>query len=473
MSRRYEVAVIGSGPGGYVAALAAGRRGLRACLIEREAWGGVCLNTGCIPTKALTAVAHAMRTIKQASALGIRVGEARVDLPAVMARNARIIATLQQGLTGLLRQQGIELIAGEASFEDAHTLRLASGGRTELLAAERVIIATGAQPSSGPWTFDGVRRLSYRHLLAMTELPASLLIIGGGVIGCEFASCLAHFGVAVTIVEQQPQILPGEDPEAVRVLARSLQAQGVALLTGTTVQELNDSSEGVQARLTSGQVVKARRCLIAIGQRPNVQGLGLERLGIKIDGGIEVDAHLLTSQRHIAAVGDCLAGHGLAHLASAEGWLAVRNLCEKTPDALDRTRVPRCVYADPELAHVGMLESEAPASCRVSRFSFAALGKSLCDEEPEGFVKLVVDAATGRVLGATIVGSQASSLIHLAVLAIHQGLTARQLAHTVTAHPTLPEAVSEAAAQIYGEALTTSITARAPRRGQTPQLEGV
>ncbi|MBI3320255.1 MAG: dihydrolipoyl dehydrogenase [Candidatus Omnitrophica bacterium] len=456
----YDLAVIGSGPGGYVAALAASRRGLRVALIERERLGGVCLNVGCIPTKALIAVAQTMRRIHQAAAVGIHVDNVRLDYPAVIERNQRIMSQLRDGLTGLLRRQGIALTTGEAAFEDAHTLRIIREQETSTLSAERFVIATGASPNAGPWRAETRHLLTYRDLLSVTSLPKSLLIIGGGVIGCEFASCWSGFGVAVTIVEQQPSLLPGEDQEAVRLLVRHLQQRGVVIHTGATIQTLTASPQGVHATLAAGQSLEAEQCLIAIGQRPNSRGLGLESLGIETDRGIEVNEWLLTSQPHIAAIGDCLAGHGLAHVASAEGLLAVRNLYERVPESLNHRLVPRCVYTDPELAHIGLTESQAVDAVRVSRFSFAALGKSVCDEDTEGFVKLVIDAATEKVLGATIIGAQASSLIHLAVLAVQHGLTARQLAHSITAHPTLPESISEAAAQFYGEGLFSDRKAR-------------
>lgn len=460
MHPRYDLVVIGSGPGGYAAATAASRRGLRVAVIERAQLGGVCLNVGCIPTKALIAVAQTMRRIHQASALGIRVEGAHLEYDRVLARNLRIIARLREGLASLLRHHRIELISGEAIFDDPHTLRVTQDGRTMGVSAERFVIATGASPSAGPWQFDGDRVLSYRDLLALASLPQSLLIIGGGVIGCEFASCFASFGVPVTLVEQQPALLFAEDQEAVRLLVRSLQARGVTIHTGTTVTTLTASSDGVRATLSSAQTIHAQRCLIAIGQQPNSHGLGLESLGVQTDHGIRVDERLFTSQSHMAAIGDCVAGHGLAHWASAEGLLAVRNLCERTATSLDPRLVPRCIYTDPELAHVGAVDSPTGGPVRVSRFSFATLGKALCDEGPEGFVKLLVDESTDTVRGATIVGVQASSLIHLAVLAMQHGLTARQLAQSITAHPTWPEAVSEAAAQVYGEALYSAVSAR-------------
>jgi len=466
--RAFDVVMLGSGPGGYAAALTAGRRGLRAAIVERGAIGGVCLNVGCIPTKALIATSHLLRRVRQAE-LGVRVGPVALDYSQVHARMQRIVEQCRQGMTTLLRQHQIEIIAGGGRFEDAHTLRV-SGQAEERLRADRFVVATGGSPSPGPWAFDGSRIVSYRELLRRDTLPSSLLIIGGGVIGCEFASCLSSFGVPVTLIERETQLLPLEDAEAVRLLTHQLQAQGVKVLTGAAVQSLTTMDDAVEAIVSSpsasdggSQRVQADVALIAVGQRPNSQDLGLEALGIQTQRGIVVDRWLRTSQPHIAAVGDCVPGHGLAHLASAEGIVAVRNLLDEPMVSLDEQPVPRCVFTDPELAQVGITEAQAPASARISRFAFAALGKSLCDGEAEGFVKLVVDAETDRVLGTTILGAQASTLIHSAVLAIQHGLTAKQLARTITVHPTLPEAFSEAAAQVHGEAIYTKGYVRSPR----------
>jgi len=456
----YDLAIIGSGPGGCAAALTAARRGARVCLIEREAWGGVCLNVGCIPTKALVAVAHLIRRIQRAPQLGVKIHGYDVDYAAVLARNQRIVTTLRKGLADLLRREGVELVQGSASFASPTQVTITQDGQTRQFDATRFLLATGGRPMPGPWVFDEERFLSYRGLLALTTLPSSLLIIGGGVIGCEFASCFSAFGVRVTLIEQQPQLLPAEDPEAVRWLTRRLEADGVAILTGKTVQRLERSSSGVNATLTDGVVVTAERCVIAIGQQPNIESLQLAAASVACGRGVTVDASLRTSQPHIAAIGDCLEGHGLAHWASAEGAIAVRNLLGDPSESLDAEDVPRCIFTDPEIAQVGLIQPQAGEQIRVSRFSFAALGKSHCDEETEGFVKLLVDPSTDRLRGATIVGANASSLIHYAVLAIQQGLTAKQLARTITAHPTLPEGITEAAAHLYGESLC--VAARSP-----------
>lgn len=458
----YDVAVIGSGPGGHAAALTAARRGQRVALIEREQLGGVCLNIGCIPTKALLAVAHLIRRLREAPKFGVTVRGYDLDFPAVMARNERIVSTLRRGLSDVLRHERVEMVSGSAAFEDPHTLVITAKGLSRSVDVQRVILATGARPSPGPWVFDERVILSYRGLLSLTALPKRLLIIGGGSIGCEFASCFSVFGTQVTIVEQQPQLLPLEDPDAARWLTRRLEAQGALLRTGTTVRELTTSTNDVTATLSDGTTITADRCLVAIGQQPNVESLQLPAAGVSCGRGVTVDPFLRTSQPHIAAIGDCLEGHGLAHWASAEGALAVRNLLGDPPEPLDAHDVPRCVFTDPEIAQIGPMGAPEDDTCRISRFSFAALGKSHCDEETEGFVKLSVDRATDRIRSATIVAANASSLIHYAVLARRHGLTAKQLARTITAHPTLPEAITEAAAHLYGESL--AVAARAAAR---------
>jgi len=469
MPAAYDLLVVGSGPGGCAAALAAARRGLRTGLIEQAQWGGVCLNVGCIPTKALLSVARLYRRLGRADRWGIRLQGYALDYPAVRARTERIVGELRRGLTDLLRREGVDLIPGRAAFDGPSTVVVSHEGGSSSLEARHLILATGASPAAGPWAFDERWLLSYRGMLSLDAVPRSLLIIGGGSIGCEFASALSAFGTQVTLVEQRAQLLPTEDPEAIRWLTRRLEADGVAVRTGAAVTRLEAASSGVTATLSDGTSCVAERALIAIGQRANLEPLRLSTASVACGRGITVDRLLRTNQPHIAAIGDCLDGHGLAHWASAEGALAVRSLLGDPVEPLEPWEVPRCVFADPELASIGPLESQLEGPVRVSRFSFGALGKSHCDEETEGFVKLLVDPATDRIRGATIVGADASSLIHLAVLAMRSGLTAKQLARTVTAHPTLPEAVTEAAAHLYGESLAVAAR-KAPAAGGVGSL---
>lgn len=466
-----NLAVVGSGPGGYAAALAAARKGLSVRLIERNAWGGVCLNVGCIPTKALLAVSHFLRKLDQAESMGVELDGYRVNFSKVKTRMEGIVDDLRKGLLGLLKQDGVQLIQGSARFLNPNTLEITHEGVSRKLKADHVIIASGARPSAGPWSFDEERLVSYKGLLALDERPDSLLIIGGGAIGCEFASCFAAFGTKVTLIEQEAQLLPGEDPDAVRWLSRRLTQQGVSVRVRTRVEDLTIQESHVRAAIAGSDTLEVERCLIAIGLVPNVEGMDLEKAGVVYErDGITVDDTLRTQNPNIAAIGDCLPRHGLAHWASAEGVLAVKNLTGEVSDALIESEVPRCVYTDPEIAHIGPNAVALKDTVRVSRFSFGALGRSHCEGDTEGFVKLFVDTKTEALRAATIVASNASSLIHHAVLAIRHGLSARQLAETITAHPTTPESITEAAAMLYGESLVVSAKLKPRARPVGPPL---
>lgn len=470
MTSSYDLLVIGAGPGGYVAAIRARQLGARVLLVEQEAVGGVCLNHGCIPTKALVAAADLVHRIKQAGEFGIDVPPPRVDYARMLARNAAIIGQLRDGIQHLVTARSIDLRLGRAAFAGPHEAVIerdgppasadqrGRAGARETVAARHVILATGASPRPLPGLpFDGRRILSYKDLLAQQELPQRLLIIGGGAIGCEFASLLHEFGTAVTLVEQEAQLLPGGDPDIARRLSMSLERRGVRVHVGTTAAQITAGSHGVTAALSSGETVEAAQALVAVGQSPRVEALQLEAAGVRCGrAGIPVDAHLRTNVPHILAIGDVVGEHGLAHVASYEGRQAAENLFGQAAPR-DYRVVPNCIFTYPEIASVGLSEAEARAAgtyaVKTSGFHFGGLGKSQVLGETEGLVKLVGDERTGALLGGIIIGHQASSLIHVLTLALQTRAPLRELASVITAHPTLPESISEAAAAFFGEAI--------------------
>ncbi len=463
----YDLIVIGAGPGGYTAAIRAKQRGARVLLVEEDALGGICLNHGCIPTKALVACADLVRRVRQAQDFGIATGPPRIDYARMLARNGAIIDRLRDGIKHLVTARDIHLRIGRARFLDPHHLRVESGAAGETVTGANIILATGAAPRPLPsLPFDGHRVLSYKDLLTQTTLPERLLIIGGGSIGCEFASILQEFGTAVTLVEQQPHLLPGQDADIARRLLMSLERHGIKVHAGATVNDLRVASGGVSATLSSGETLEATHVLVAVGQSPRVDGLGLEAAGVRTERrGIPVDAHLKTNVPHILAIGDVVGEHGLAHVASYEGLRAAENLFGQAVPR-DYRVVPNCIFTYPEIASVGLSEAEARAAgtydVKTSGVPFGALGKSQAIGETEGVVKLIGDARTGELLGGVIIGHQASSLIHVLTLALQARVPLRELASVITAHPTLPESISEAAAAFFGEAI--HVLSRSPRR---------
>ena len=463
----YDLIAIGAGPGGYTAAIRARQRGARVLLIEEEALGGICLNHGCIPTKALVACADLVRRVRQAEEFGISTAPPRIDYARMLARNGAIIGRLRDGIQHLVTARGVELRMGRAQFVDPHQLRIDSGGAVETVTGAHVILATGAAPRPLPdLPFDGQRILSYKDLLTQSTLPARMLIIGGGSIGCEFASLLHEFGTAVTLVEQQPSLLPGQDADIARRLLLSLERRGVAVHVGTTVTNIRVASRGVSAALSTGEAVDVTHVLVAVGQMPRVGGLNLEAAGVRTQRqGVPVDPLLRTNMPHILAIGDLVGEHGLAHVASYEGVRAAENLFGQAAPR-DYRVVPNCIFTYPEIASVGLSETEARAAgayaVKTSAFQMGALGKSQAIGETEGLVKLIGDERTGELLGGVIIGHQASSLIHVLTLALQVRAPMQSLASVITAHPTLPESISEAAAAFFGEAI--HVLARAPRR---------
>ena len=455
----YDVGIIGGGPGGYVAAIKAAQLGGSVCLIEKGEWGGTCLNRGCIPTKTLFAVANLATQVQEASAFGVNVnGDPTIDYPQVLTHKTSVIQQLTGGIAQLLKANGVDTFNGTAAFTDRNTIVVSKpDGTTEQLNAKNIIIATGSEPAEPPiFEIDESQILTTTGILDLTELPESLLIVGGGVSGCEFASIFNALGCRVTVLELLPTILATEDVQVIRHIQLFMKRKGITLHTGAKLTHVKKSDAGVTAVLESGEELTAQKMLVSIGRRYNADGIGLEKVGVRTAGGkIVVDARMQTNVPGIYAVGDVASRYLLAHVASAEGKVAAQN-CLGDNVEMDYQVIPWCVFTLPEIGHVGMTEKEATDEgyeVKVGRFPYAANGKALGLRETDGFVKTVSDADSGDILGVHIVGAHASALIHEAAVAIRTGATAMDIAGTVHAHPTLAEMVMESAEAAYDRAI--------------------
>lgn len=455
----YDVGIIGGGPGGYVAAIKAAQLGGSVCLIEKDAWGGTCLNRGCIPTKTLFAVANLATQVQEAPDFGVHIsGEATINYPQVLAHKTSVIAQLTGGITQLLKANGVDTFNGTATLTDRNTIIVSKpDGTTEQLHVKNVVIATGSEPAEPPvFEIDETQVLTTTGILNLTELPESLLIVGGGVSGCEFASIFNALGCQVTVLELLPTILATEDVQVIRHIQLFMKRKGITIHTGAKLTHVKKSDTDVTAVLESGEEITAEKMLVSIGRRYNTENIGLEKVGVRTEGGkIVVDTQMQTNVPGIYAVGDVASRYLLAHVASAEGKVAAQN-CLGTHAEMDYQVIPWCVFTLPEIGHVGMTEKEATDEgyeVKVGRFPYAANGKALGLRETDGFVKTVSDADSGDILGVHIVGAQASNLIHEAAVGVRLGASAADIAHTVHAHPTLSEMVMESAEAAYDRAI--------------------
>jgi dihydrolipoamide dehydrogenase len=453
MLEKFDLAVIGGGPGGYVAAIRAAQLGLTVALIERESLGGVCLNWGCIPTKALLASAGLLSAVESAGEMGIRVSGAEVDLDEMFARKDRVVERLRSGVETLLRKRKITVYMGEGELE-GDSVRVTGDEGDRELKCESVILATGSSPvipSSFP--HDGKAVVSTREALSDAAIPERVLIVGGGAVGCEFAGFYSDLGRSVTLVEMLPDILPGEDPSAVRLLKAAMKKRGVDLRTGTRVESIRTEGETVRTALSDGEEVESGRVLLAMGRRPNIDGAGIREAGIDLeDGAVRVDERMATSVDNVYAIGDLVGGWLLAHVASREGIVAATRAAGGE-DTMSYQAVPRCTFTRPEIASVGMTESEAKENgfeFESGRFSLSASGKAVADGETAGFIKVLTDASSGRVIGGVVVGRHASELMHEIALAVHAELPVDKLMSMIHAHPTFSESVMEAAEAVEG-----------------------
>jgi dihydrolipoamide dehydrogenase len=457
-----DVCIIGTGPGGYIAAVRASQLGMKVAVVEREELGGICLNRGCIPTKAMLRSAEVFHTMQRSEDFGILAKDVTVDFSKVIAHREKVVKQLVGGVGGLLKSYGVEVVRGTAKLAERGKVRV-TGSSDSTITAKNVVLATGSSPAKLPVPgADGPNVIDSDGALALTEIPKSLLIIGGGAIGCEWACVFGAFGTKVTIVEMLPTLLPLEDEEMGRTLARSLGRQGITIHTEAKLEEIAQGDDGLSVgvlTLKDGKQerVSAEKVLVGVGRRPNSADLGLEGAGVTLDrrGFIEVDDHLKTTAGNVYAIGDVTGKQLLAHLAMHQGVAAVEAIAGKG-HPMDYKVVPACTYTHPEVASVGLSEKKAREQgydVVIGKFPFQANARSLAHGDAEGMVKMVADAKYGELLGVHIIGSTASELIPEAALGIRLESTLEDIAHTIHAHPTMAEAVGQAAWAALGGAL--------------------
>ncbi len=450
----YDVVVLGAGPGGYVAAIRAAQRGAKVALVEREFLGGTCLNWGCIPSKTLIASAEALHVLQHAGEFGLAADNVRMDWQAVLARRDGVVKKLRQGIAMLLKAHGVTVIEGTGTLASRRELSVKTADAVVQVGAKAIIIATGsecARPKLFP--FDDVRVHDSRSFFAsVAQLPASIIIVGGGVIGCEFASMLNAFGVKVTVVELLDRLLPLEDEEISKALSKHFEKAGIAVNTGVKVENVAVQSDAVTCDV-AGQKLSADMMLVAVGRATNVPNIGLETAGVKVEKNtVVVDDRMQTSVPGIYAIGDITGKAQLAHVASAQAHVAADNATGARAQ-MDYRLVPNCIFTMPEIGTAGLnaaAAAQAGYTVTIGSFPYMALGKALAIGQPDGFYRIVADAKTDEILGVQIMGAHATDLIAEAVLAMRLECTSEELAKTIHAHPTLAEGLMEAAHAVHG-----------------------
>jgi len=454
-SSSYDLVVIGSGPGGYVAAIRASQLGLKTAVVEKDAaLGGVCTLRGCIPTKALLHAADVLESARHGADLGVMSGEIRFELPAAMKHKAKVVRQSSNGVGYLMKKNKIDVHTGFGSLKDAHTVAVAGEAGETLLQAKFILIATGSRPRAIPLVAtDHQTVLDSDSILELKEVPKSLVVIGSGAVGVEFASMFARFGAKTTVVEMLPRLVPVEDEEISRELAASFRKQGIASLVDTKVEKIETTPQGVKVTAKTGagktEALEAEKLLVAVGRQPLSDKLGLEKLGIATERGyIKIDERCRTSVPHVFAIGDVVPTPWLAHVASAEGIVAVETAAGVPTYPLNYDQVPGCTYCHPEIGSIGLTEAKARERGHdvvIGKFPFSAVGKARVLNDTEGFVKIVSDKKYGEILGVHIIGPAATELIAEAGAAMKLEATAEDLVRMIHAHPTLSEAMHEAA----------------------------
>ena len=450
----HDVCIIGAGPGGYIAAIRAAQLGLKVVVVERDALGGICLNWGCIPTKAMLRSAEVMTTIGHAADYGVEVGSVRLNYDKVVSRRNAVVKQLVGGIGSIFKSHGIQTVSGTARLVERGKVQV-SGQEETTINAKNVIIATGSVPATVPIPgADGSGVIDSDGALRIQDVPSSMLVIGGGAIGTEWSDIFNAFGTKITLVEMMPTLLPLEDEDMGRTLERSLSRRGIAVHTGAKLQEIRDGADGKKVGVVTlkdgrEEQVSADCVLVGVGRKPNVEGLGLEAIGVETDrrGFIQIDEHLRTNVPNVYAIGDVTGKQLLAHLASHQGVVAVETIAGRG-HPMDYKVVPSCTYTHPEVASVGLSEARAREQgydVRIGKFPFSASGRAMTYGQTEGLVKVVADARYGELLGVHIIGPGASDLIPEAALGIRLEATLEDITGTIHAHPTLAESVMQAA----------------------------
>jgi dihydrolipoamide dehydrogenase len=450
----YDLIVLGSGPGGYVAAIRASQLGLKVAIVERERLGGICLNWGCIPTKALLRTSEIYHYMTHASAYGLSAEKPGFDLAKIVDRSRKVAGQLNAGVKGLMKKNKIAVVEGEGKLAGKGRLQVAD----KTLEAKHIIVATGARARDLPFAkADGERIWTYRHAMVPKVMPTKLLVIGSGAIGVEFASFYSDMGAEVTIVEMLDRILPVEDEEVSAFMHKALAKQGMKIHVSSGVEKLETGPNGVRATLKGGEVQDFSHAIVAIGIVPNTENIGLDALGVKTDRGhIAVDGYGRTNVEGLYAIGDVTGPPWLAHKASHEGVVCVEAIAGKKPHPFETWNIPGCTYSRPQVASVGLTEAKAKEGGRTVRsgkFPFIGNGKAIALGEAEGFVKTVFDAETGELLGAHMVGAEVTELIQGYAVARQLETTEEDLMHTVFPHPTLSEMMHESVLDAYGRAI--------------------
>lgn len=459
----YDVIIIGGGPGGYVAAIRASQLGLKVAVVEKESLGGICLNWGCIPTKSLLKSAQAFEYAKHAADYGVSIeGEVKPDFAGMVKRSRGVAEGMSKGVQYLFKKNKIETIAGFGKLTGKNTVEVTDdSGKKTSYTAKHIIVATGARSRELPnLTQDGKKIIGYRKAMSLDKQPESMVVVGSGAIGSEFAYFYQSIGTQVTLVEFMPTLVPNEDEEVAKQLERSFKKLKMKVMTSASVEKVDTSGNKCKVTIKTKkgeEVVEADIVLSAVGITPNTEGIGLEELGVETEKGrVKVDEFYRTNVEGIYAIGDILAGPALAHVASAEGITCVEKIAGLNPDPIDYGNIPGCTYTNPEVSSVGLTEAkakEAGYEIKVGKFPYSASGKASAAGQKDGFVKLIFDAKYGELLGAHMIGGNVTEMIAELVVAKKLEITGHELLKTIHPHPTMSEAVMEAAAAAYDEVI--------------------